>query len=89
LPGALRALASRARPADALRVGAGATPETDAEKEAAKLPQTLRPLLKLRLSEARQAILAMPQMPEKKWRELQIRKPNGDTQRLRTIFGNN
>jgi len=31
----------------------------------------------------------MPQMPEKEWRELQIRKPNGDTQRLRTIFGNN
>jgi len=63
--------------------------ETDAEKEAAKLPQALRPMLKFRLSEARQAILAMPQMPEKEWRELQIRKPNGDTQRLRTIFGNN
>jgi len=63
--------------------------ETDAEKEAAELPRALRPMLKLRLSEARQAILAMPQTPEKEWRELQIRKPNGDTQRLRTIFGNN
>jgi hypothetical protein len=63
--------------------------ETDAEKEAAKLPEALRPMLKRRLSEARQAILAMPQTPEKEWRELQIRKPNGDTQRLRTIFGDN
>jgi hypothetical protein len=63
--------------------------ETDAEKEAAKLPEALRPMLKHRLSEARQAILAMPQTPGKEWRELQIRKPNGDTQRLRTIFGNN
>jgi hypothetical protein len=61
--------------------------ETDAEKEAAKLPEALRPMLKHRLSEARQAILAMPQTPEKEWRELEIRKPNGDTQRLRTIFG--
>jgi hypothetical protein len=63
--------------------------ETDAEKEAIKPLEALRPLLKLRLTEARQAILAMPQTPEKEWRELQIRKPNGDTQRLRTIFGNN
>jgi hypothetical protein len=63
--------------------------ETDAEKEAVRLLEGLRPLLKLRVSEARQAILAMPQTPEKEWRELQIRKPNGDTQRLRTIFGSN
>jgi hypothetical protein len=31
----------------------------------------------------------MPQMPEKEWREVQIRKANGDTQRMRSIFGAN
>jgi len=30
----------------------------------------------------------MPQMPAEDWREAQIRKPTGDTQRLRAIFGN-
>jgi hypothetical protein len=63
--------------------------ETDAEKEAVKVLEALRPMLKVRVGEARQAILAMPRAPEKEWRELQIRKSNGDTQRLRTIFGNN
>ncbi|MFZ1098595.1 MAG: hypothetical protein WAN26_04215 [Steroidobacteraceae bacterium] len=29
--------------------------------------------LKYRLSEAREAILVMPQMPEKEWREVRIR----------------
>jgi hypothetical protein len=61
--------------------------ETEEEREAVTSLAALRPLLKYRLSEARQAILAMPQVPEKEWREVQIRKPNGDTQRLRTIFG--
>jgi hypothetical protein len=42
-----------------------------------------------RLSEAREAILAMPQMPEKEWREVRIRKANGDTQRMRSVFGAN
>ena len=49
--------------------------------------EALRPLLKYRLAEARQAILAMPLAPEQDWREVQIRKPNGDTQRMRAIFG--
>lgn len=61
--------------------------ETAEEKQALQPLDALRPLLKYRLSEARQAILAMPQVPEKEWREVQIRKPNGDTQRLRSIFG--
>jgi hypothetical protein len=29
----------------------------------------------------------MPQMPAEDWREVQIRKPTGDTQKLRVIFG--
>jgi len=27
----------------------------------------------------------MPLAPEKQWREVEIRKPSGDTQRLRTL----
>lgn len=61
--------------------------ETDEERQLAAPQDALRPLLKYRLTEARQAILAMPQVAEKEWRELQIRRPNGDTQRMRSIFG--
>jgi DNA-directed RNA polymerase subunit RPC12/RpoP len=63
--------------------------ETEAERQAAAPLAALRPLLKYRLADARQAILAMPHQPDREWREVQIRKPNGDTQRMRTIFGAN
>jgi hypothetical protein len=62
---------------------------TEQEKQEAAPLEALRPLLKSRLTEARQAIIAMPQKPDGEWREVRIRKPNGDTQRLRTIFGAN
>jgi hypothetical protein len=61
--------------------------ETEEEKQANVALDALTPLLKHRLVEARQAILAMPQSPDREWREVQIRKPNGDTQRMRAIFG--
>ena len=61
--------------------------ETDAERKGKIGMNELRPLLKYRVGEARQAILAMPHDPGKEWREVEIRKPNGDTQRLRTLFG--
>jgi hypothetical protein len=61
--------------------------ETEQEREAGVALDALKPLLKHRLTEARQAILAMPQSPEREWREVEIRKPNGDTQRMRAIFG--
>jgi hypothetical protein len=61
--------------------------ETEQEKEASVALDALKPLLKHRLAEARQAILAMPQSPDREWREVEIRKPNGDTQRMRAIFG--
>lgn len=61
--------------------------ETQEEKDASMTLDALKPLLKHRLTEARQAILAMPHSPENEWREVEIRKPNGDTQRMRTIFG--
>lgn len=60
---------------------------TRAEQESLAPLAALRPLLKHRLADARQAILLMPQAPTCDWREVQIRKPNGDTQRMRAIFG--
>lgn len=65
----------------------GELASTEDEQLALEPITALRPLLKHRLAEARQAILAMPQTSEREWREIEIRKPNGDTQRLRTIFG--
>jgi hypothetical protein len=61
--------------------------ETEEEKQAIAAMDALKPLLKYQLAEARQAILAMPQMPAEDWREAQIRKPTGDTQRLRVLLG--
>jgi hypothetical protein len=61
--------------------------ETEQEKNEVVALDALKPLLKQRLAEARQAILAMPQSPDREWREVEIRKPNGDTQRMRAIFG--
>jgi hypothetical protein len=61
--------------------------QTEEEKHASAPWEALKPLLKQRVVEARQAILAMPAASEKHWREVQIRKPNGDTQRLRALFG--
>jgi len=61
--------------------------ESEEEKQASEALDALRPLLKYRLAQARQAILAMPQSPDREWREVQIRQPNGDTQRMRSIFG--
>jgi hypothetical protein len=65
----------------------GELDETEEERKGKIGLTELRPLLKHRVAEARQAILAMPHNPEREWRELEIRKPNGDTQRLRSIFG--
>jgi hypothetical protein len=62
--------------------------ETDAERRGRIGMNELRPLLKHRVAEARQAILAMPHHPTKDWREVEIRKPNGDTQRMAALFGN-
>jgi len=35
--------------------------------------------------EARREILTMPYQPQKVWREVEIRRPTGDTARLRTL----
>jgi hypothetical protein len=60
---------------------------TERDKDELAPLAALRPLLKHRLAEARGAILSMPQTPDKEWHEVEIRKANGDTQRMRVIFG--
>jgi hypothetical protein len=59
--------------------------ETEAEKQVVEPMRMLQPLLKAQLAEARREILTMPYRPEKVWREVEIRKPTGDTVRLRTL----
>lgn len=56
--------------------------ETEAEKQAVESMRVLQPLLKLQLAEARLEILHMAYRPEKVWREVEIRRPSGDTERL-------
>jgi hypothetical protein len=60
--------------------------ETEEEKQKAAPMGALQPLLKYKLAEAREAILQMPQLSAQEWREASIRKPTGDTQRLRALF---
>lgn len=60
--------------------------ETEEEKRSVAAMDALKPLLKHQLAEARKAILDMPQVPVEEWREAKIRKPTGDTQKLRAIF---
>jgi hypothetical protein len=59
--------------------------ESEAEKQALEPMRALKPLLKHQLMEARRQILAMPYRPEKVWREVEIRRPTGDTVRLRAL----
>jgi hypothetical protein len=60
--------------------------ETAEEKAGTEPLEALKPLLKHQLTHARQAILAMSHDPSFRWSEVQIRKPTGDTQKLRTLF---
>jgi len=64
----------------------GALAETEEEKQAVAPMEVLKPLLKHQVAEARQAILQMPLKPAKHWREVQIRKSTGDTQKMRVLF---
>jgi hypothetical protein len=59
--------------------------ETDSEKQAVEPMRMLQPLLKKQLAEARQEILNMAYRPEKVWREVEIRRPTGDTERMRAL----
>lgn len=68
----------------------GELAETEEERILAEPLDALRPLLKYQMNEARQHILSMPLAPPREWREVEIRRPTGQTQRLRilTPFGN-
>jgi hypothetical protein len=59
--------------------------ETEGEKHAVESMRVLQPLLKMQLAEARREILGMPYRPEKVWHEVEIRKPTGDTLKLRAL----
>ena len=59
--------------------------ESASEKQAVASMRLLQPLLKKQLTEARQEILSMAYRPEKVWREVEIRRPTGDTERLRAL----
>jgi hypothetical protein len=59
--------------------------DTEDEKQAVEPMRLLQPLLKLQLAEARREILTMTYQPQKVWREVEIRRPTGDTTRLRTL----
>jgi hypothetical protein len=59
--------------------------ESEQEKQAVEPMRMLQPLLKLQLTEARREIVTMPYQPERVWREVEIRRPTGDTTRLRTL----
>ncbi|MBS0367001.1 MAG: hypothetical protein JSR67_14385 [Proteobacteria bacterium] len=63
----------------------GELAETDEERTLAAPLDALRPLLKYQLGEARQHILSMPVTPAREWREVEIRRPTGQTQRLRAL----
>ena len=59
--------------------------ESESEQQAVAPMRLLQPLLKMQLAEARQEILSMAYRPEKVWREVEIRRPTGDTERLRAL----
>lgn len=59
--------------------------ETEEEKIELAPTEALKPLLKHRLREARDAILKLPQVPSTVWREIELRKATGETQKLRRL----
>ena len=59
--------------------------ETPEERENATALLALQPLLKHRLTEAREAILGLPRQAAAALREWELRQPTGDTVKLRTL----
>jgi hypothetical protein len=60
--------------------------ETAQERAALGSMEALKPLLKSQLTQARQAILTMSHVAGLRWRDAEIRKPTGDTQKIRALF---
>jgi hypothetical protein len=59
--------------------------ETEDEISALAPLEALKPLLKYRLKQARDSILALPLVPSTVWREVEIRRATGETQKLRRL----
>ncbi len=59
--------------------------ETEDEKSEIAPLEALKPLLKYRLAQARDSILALPTVPSTVWREVEIRRATGETQKLRRL----
>jgi len=59
--------------------------QTEAELNFVEPLRALQPLLKLQLAEARREILTMSYRPAKVWREIEIRRPTGDTARMQVL----
>jgi hypothetical protein len=59
--------------------------ETEEERLELAPVEALKPLLKQRLREARDAILKLPEVPSTVWREVELRKATGETQKLRRL----
>ncbi|HEY6924612.1 MAG TPA: hypothetical protein VI653_14160 [Steroidobacteraceae bacterium] len=59
--------------------------ETEEEKLALAPVEALKPLLKHRLRQARDAILKLPAVPSTVWSEVELRKATGETQKLRRL----
>jgi hypothetical protein len=59
--------------------------ETEEEKLELAPVEALKPLLKHRLREAREAILKLPEVPSTVWREVELRRATGETQKLRRL----
>ncbi len=65
----------------------GELAQTEEERLRAEPLDALRPLLKYQITEARQHILSMPLAPQHEWSEVLIRRPTGQTERLRVLSG--
>lgn len=59
--------------------------DTEEERLALAPIEALKPLLKHRLRQARDAILKLPEVPSTVWREVELRKATGETQKLRRL----
>ncbi len=60
--------------------------QTEDERAGLEPLAALRPMLKAQLTQARRAILVMGYDEARTWREVQIRRPTGDTQKLKALF---
>jgi hypothetical protein len=59
--------------------------DTEEEKKEAERLQSLQPLLKRHILTARQELIELPAEPTRRWQQVEIRKPTGDTVKLHAL----